>query len=79
MCDREYLVVMTEKGKLVQPDRNRYLDFNIWKDSVKVGDYVVVTETDETNSGPLRKFIEVITYDWWPFLPTNIKEWCAKR
>ena len=51
-------------------------DILSWSQKVKTGDYVIVNMATEGNGGALGNLREAIGYDWFVFMPTDIRKQC---
>ena len=49
-----------------------------WKKKTKVGNYINLWLTTKEKGGTVGNLREIYGYDWWVFMPTDIKKQCEK-
>lgn len=76
-CSDEILNAKPDDGS-IEVNREIYTDVKEWKKRVSNGNFVSILLAGEENGGILDNLREVWAYDWWYFLPNDIKELCAR-
>lgn len=79
-CDDSLMETLGGEGdsKKVRIGRTIDTDIKVWAQKAKPGDYVTIRIACNGCGGTPGNLREVATYGWWIFLPTNIRDTCAK-
>lgn len=72
------VISLIERGEPFSVERMVTAAIDEWGQRAKPGDYIELSIATAAHGGNLGKAREIKGWDWWVFMPVDIKELCAK-